>query len=229
MALKTMLDELLRAGKDLASQGQSFAERQLDVPQQGPERDQALSNLGKGALGGGALALLLGTKAGRRLAGTGAALGGIGLLGKVAYDAYGNWKAKNAQAPAEPGTPVGLLTGNAAEQRSLVLLRAMIAAAKADGHIDDAERENIHGALVQLGLDNDSRTLLEAELARPVDVLALASAADSTETAAEIYLASLFVIDVDAPEERRYLDHLAGALRLDPGLAGELEAQARAG
>jgi uncharacterized membrane protein YebE (DUF533 family) len=228
MALSHMLDELLAAGRDLAAKGQSAAERTLDIPQQGPARDQALSNLGKGALGGGALALLLGTGTGRKLAGTAAALGGIGLLGKVAYDAYGSWKAKNAGAPAEPGTPVSALTGEAAEQRSLVLLRAMIAAAKADGHIDDAERGNIERALVQLGLDDDSRLVLEAELARPLDVLEIVAAADSTETAAEIYLASLFVIDVDVPDERRYLDHLAGALRLDPGLAAELEAQARA-
>jgi len=221
-----MLDEFLAAGRNLAAQGQSLAERKLAIPQQGPEREQVLSNLGKGALGGGVLGLLLGNKTGRRLAGTAATLGGIAAIGKVAYDAYGNWKAKNATAQADPGPPVDALTGPAAEQRSLTLLRAMIAAAKADGHIDDAERANIHNGLVQLGLDDDNRQLIEAELARPLDVLEIASAADSTEAAAEVYLASLFVIDVDAPAERRYLDHLAGALRLDPGLAAELEARA---
>lgn len=228
MALKDMLDQMLAAGRDLAAQGQGYAERTLNVPAQGPERDAALSNLGKGALAGGALALLLGTGAGRKLAGTAAAIGGIGALGKVAYDAFQSWQANQAQAAAEPGTPVGTLTGDAAEQRSRALFRAMIAAAKADGHIDDAERAAIRNASIQIGIDDDTRLMLEAELARPLDVAEIAAGADSPAAAAEIYLASLFVIDLDQPAERAYLDQLAAALELQPGLARQLEAKAQA-
>jgi uncharacterized membrane protein YebE (DUF533 family) len=229
MAFKNMLDQMLSAGRDLASQGQSLAEKHLNVPAQGPERDAALSNLGKGALAGGALAVLLGTGAGRKLAGTAAALGGIGALGKVAYDAYNNWQSQQSQAAASAGVPVGELQGDAAEQRSRALFRAMVAAANADGHIDAAELAAIEQGLGQLGLDAATRELIEAELSRPLDAVAVASAADSPETAAELYLASLFVIDVDHPQERAYLDRLAAELQIQPTLAAELERRAQVG
>ena len=238
MAFKDMLDQMLAAGKDLAGQGQGFARQHLNLPPAGPDRQQALANLGKGALGGAALAALLGTKGGRRLTGTAATLGGIAALGKVAFDAYQTWQTNQAQG-GQPGAPVGELSGpevgggdlgeQAGEQRSQLLLRAMIAAAKADGHIDETERANIAKAIGQLGLDADTRLMLDAELARPLDPIAVAAGADTPEVAAEVYLASLFVIDVDAPVERAYLDRLASALGLAPSLAAQLEAQAQAG
>lgn len=232
MAFTDMLDQMLAAGRDLASQGQAYAEKKLNVPDSGPERDAALSHLGKGALAGGALALLLGTGAGRKLTGTAAALGGLGALGKVAYDAFQSWQADQATAGAgatrQTGTPIGELAGDAAEQRSRALFRAMIAAAKADGHIDAAERAAIGNASLRIGLDEDTRLMLEAELARPLDAAEIAAGADSPEAAAEIYLASLFVIDIDQPSERAYLDQLAAALNLQPGLAQQLEAKAQA-
>ena len=223
-----MLDQMLAAGKDWARQGEAYADKHLNLPPAGPERDAMLSNLGKGALAGGVLAALLGTRGGRKLTGTAAALGGIGLLGKTAYDAFQTWKADQGAA-AEPGAaPVGELTGDAAERRSQALLKAMIAAAKADGHIDPTERASIHSAVHSLGVDEEVQQLIEAELERPLSPADVAAAADSPEAAAEIYLASLFVIDTQDPAERTYLDDLAGALGLDPTLVGQLEAKAGA-
>jgi uncharacterized membrane protein YebE (DUF533 family) len=228
MAFKDMLDQILAAGKDWAAQGQTYAEQHLNLPPAGPERDAMLSNLGKGALAGGALAALLGTRGGRKLTGTAAALGGIGLLGKTAYDAFQTWKADQGAA-AEPGAaPVGELTGDAAERRSRTLLKAMIAAAKADGHIDPTERASIHSAVHNLGVDEKVQQLIDAELERPLSPADVAPAADSPEAAAEIHLASLFVIDTQDPAERTYLDDLASALGLDPALVGQLEAKAGA-
>ena len=43
MAFKDMLDQMLAAGRDLANQGQAYAEQKLNVPSSGPERDAALS------------------------------------------------------------------------------------------------------------------------------------------------------------------------------------------
>jgi uncharacterized membrane protein YebE (DUF533 family) len=228
MAFKDMLDQMLAAGKDWAAQGQAYAEEHLNLPPAGPERDAMLSNLGKGALAGGALAAMLGTRGGRKLTGTAAALGGIGLLGKTAYDAFQTWKADQG-VTVEPGAaPVGELTGDAAERRSSALLKAMIAAAKADGHIDPTERASIKNAVHRLGLDGEVQRMLEEELERPLSPTGVADAADSPEAAAEMYLASLFVIDTQDPTERAYLNDLAAALKLDPALVGELEAKAGA-
>jgi uncharacterized membrane protein YebE (DUF533 family) len=44
--------------------------------------------------------------------------------------------------------------------------------------------------------------------------------------AAEVYLASVMVIDVDQPKERLYLDELADALGLDRGFARKIEEEA---
>lgn len=227
MAFKDMLDQILTAGKDLAAQGTDLAGKHMNLPPAGPERDAMLGNLGKGALAGGALVALLGTGAGRKLTGTAAALGGIGMLGKVAFDAFKTWQTDQGGS-ADPGSPVQNLPGAAAEQRSQALFKAMIAAAKADGHIDDAERAAIESSIGGLGLDEDTKLMIDAELARPLDVAEIAAGADSPAAAAEIYLASLFVIDTANPTESAYLDQLAAALNIQPQLAAELQAKAQA-
>ena len=227
MAFKDMLDQMLAAGKDFAAQGSDFAEKHMKLPPEGPERDAMLGNLGKGALAGGALVALLGTNVGRKLTGTAAALGGIGLLGKVAHDAFKTWQADQGDS-SDAGTPVQQLPGAEAEDRSKALFKAMIAAAKADGHIDDAERAASERSIASLGLDDATRQTMEAELARPLDVQEVAAGADSPAAAAEIYLASLFVIDAANPSEKAYLDQLAAALNIQPALAEQLREKAQA-
>jgi uncharacterized membrane protein YebE (DUF533 family) len=228
MDTKALLDELLTASKDLAGQGQQMAERGLGIPQEGPERDATLSALGKGAAAAGVLGLLLGTGAGRKLTGGALKLGSLAALGGVAYKAYQNWRAGQAGETAEAGAPVGNLAGPAAEQRSRALIKAMVVAAKADGHVDEAERQRIFEGIARLGLQGSAVALLSAEIDAPVDPAAVAAGADSPEAAAEIYLASLLVIDPDQPSERRYLDELARHLGLDGALVAALENQARA-
>ena len=70
--------------------------------------------------------------------------------------------------------------------------------------------------------------MMEAELERPLSATDVAAAAESPEAAAEMYLASLFVIDTQDSAERAYLNDLAAALQLDPALTSQLEAEAGA-
>jgi uncharacterized membrane protein YebE (DUF533 family) len=107
---------------------------------------------------------------------------------------------------------------------SRALLTAMIAAAKADGHIDAAEQARIFGEMDRHALDADDKAFLMDALRAPLDVEAVARLARTPEEAAEIYAASLMAIDVDTPQERAYLDHLARRLGLDPGLVRHLDA-----
>jgi uncharacterized membrane protein YebE (DUF533 family) len=113
-----------------------------------------------------------------------------------------------------------------AEQQSLGrhLLRAMIAAAKADGHIDAAEQANIFAQMDKLDLDADDKAFVMDELRAPLDVDAVAKAARTPEEAAELYTASLLAIDVDNAAERGYLALLAARLRLDDKLVEHLHA-----
>ncbi|MCB1816192.1 MAG: tellurite resistance TerB family protein, partial [Candidatus Competibacteraceae bacterium] len=125
-----------------------------------------------------------------------------------------------------PGQPVGELQGPVADRRSLALLKAIIAAAKADGHIDAEEQQKIEAQIARFGLDNDTLTMLQKELEKPLNPADIAAGADSPEAAAEIYLASLLVINVDNFMERAYLDELARLLGLAPDLVAQLEAEA---
>lgn len=189
------------------------------------------SDWGKYAAGG-ALGLLLGTRRGRSMGGSLIKYGGVAALGALAYKMYQEHQAQQGRpAPGTPGAPAPTFEALPApqqEQHSRAMLKAMIAAAKADGHMDERERGLVQGELGRLQADPETRRWVEAELARPIDPAEVASAAQGPEMAAEMYLASLLVVDERSTMERAYLDALARELRLDEGLKTQLEAKALA-
>ncbi|MDN5535279.1 tellurite resistance TerB family protein [Pseudomonas sp.] len=185
-----------------------------------------LSGAGGGLLGGGALGLLLGSKKARKYGGKALTYGGLAALGVLAYKAYGNWQANQRGAAAEPQT-LDRLPPAQAEQHSQAVLRALVAAAKSDGHIDERERALIEGEFTRLDSDRELQHWLHAELNKPLDPAEVARAAQTPEMAAEMYLASVMMVDQENFMERAYLDELARQLRLDPGLRQALEAQVR--
>jgi uncharacterized membrane protein YebE (DUF533 family) len=99
----------------------------------------------------------------------------------------------------------------------------MIAAAQVDGHIDDTERSKIVEQIKALGLQSDTAQSIEDELKQPVDIKTLAESADSPEAAAEMYLVSRVILDVDNVQERLFLNELASALGLEADLVNSLE------
>src|SRR5690606_18961515 len=121
----------------------------------------------------------------------------------------------------EPQT-VDRLSGPQLEDHSQAILRALIGAAKADGHIDERERGLIDGELAKLGTDPALVRWFDQELRKPLDPADVASAATTPEMAAEMYVASVLMVDEDSFMERAYLQELARQLRLEPGLVAEL-------
>jgi uncharacterized membrane protein YebE (DUF533 family) len=198
-----------------------------------------LKGLAGGAAAGGLVSILLGSKGTRKLAGGALKLGGAAVLGGLAYRAWQNYQAtRGAQTtvPAELAKDITpkvegtvFLPSNPTERSdlSLVLLRAMIAAAKADGHIDGNEQEAIFAKLDELDLDNDAKAFVIDELRRPLDIDAVVEGATSPERAVEIYAASVLAIDPDDPAEQAYLAMLASRLKLDPALKASVETEAR--
>jgi uncharacterized membrane protein YebE (DUF533 family) len=192
-----------------------------------------LGGIGGGALAGGLAGILLGTKQGRKIAGTAATVGGMALVGALAYGAYRNWQAGRAPSDARASVPLlppprdtPFNPASEAEQQSLgaSLMRAMIAAAKSDGHIDATEQANIFAQMDKLDLTSEEKAFVLDELRKPLDIDAVARGAQSPEQAAEIYVASLLAIDVDNPAERGYLAMLAARLKLDAKLVAHLHA-----
>jgi len=62
-----------------------------------------------------------------------------------------------------------------------------------------------------------------------VDPADIAARATTPELAAEMYLASLIMVDEESFMEKAYLDELAKRLQLDDGLRAEIHAAAREG
>jgi uncharacterized membrane protein YebE (DUF533 family) len=225
-----MLEQLLKSGL-------SMIEGKSQAPGRPPGADAGWGKFGAGAATGGALGLLLGSKRGRRFGGKALKLGSVAALGVLAYKAYETWQAQQqaqpgqpqgaAPAKAEPRT-VNLLPAPQVELHSLAMLKSMIAAAKADGHLDERERGLVEAELGRVQADASTRRWFEDELRRPLDPAEVARAAGSQEMAAEMYLASLLVADETSYMERAYLDELARQLQLPEGLKLELERQAQA-
>lgn len=191
-----------------------------------------LGGVGGGTLAGGLAGVLLGSKRGRKLGGSALSMGGMAVVGALAYKAYQDWQAGQQPGAASAGTDVPPPSGtpfnpaSEADQQSLSrrLLGAMIAAAKADGHIDAAEQANIFGQMDALDLTAEDKAFVVDQLRAPLDVDAVAKSAGSPEEAAEIYTASLLAIDVDNAAERGYLGMLAARLDLDDSLVQHLHA-----
>ncbi|MCF3193884.1 MULTISPECIES: tellurite resistance TerB family protein [Pseudomonas] len=186
-----------------------------------------LSGAGGGALAASALGLLLGNKSARKYGGQALTYGGLAALGVLAYKAYGNWQANQGTAPQTEPQTIDRVPAPQVEQHSQAILKALVAAAKADGHVDERERELIDGELSKLNGDPGLRQWLQAELNKPLDPAEVARAATTPEIAAEMYIASLILVDEEHFMERAYLEELAKQLKLDPGLKLELETQVK--
>jgi uncharacterized membrane protein YebE (DUF533 family) len=185
-----------------------------------------------GGLAGGALANALSGKKARKIAGSALQLGGMALVGGLAYKAWQNYQ-QGSGAAAGPGfttPPAGSAFLPASNDTagvtalSLLLARAMIAAAKADGQIDAQETQTILNQINSLDLPAEDKAFLFEEYGRPLDVPGLIAAVDSQEHAAEVYAASVMMVDPPSPPEQIYLDSLARELGMEAGLANEIHA-----
>ena len=210
---KTQSAGLTEKGKDLAHKGENLLIEKLGLEDSDVSRTALRKGMGTGAAAG-ALALLLSSRSGRKMA----TLGGLSALGVVAYKAY-----QGGKMPTSADDVIGLLTGNAADKRAQTLLKAMIAAAHADGALNDQERELIQA------YDSGSSQALEELLGSPASAEDIAALSQSDQEAREIYAISCRVADGLNSAERDYLDHLAMALRLDPELAARIETDIRTG
>lgn len=112
------------------------------------------------------------------------------------------------------------------EETALLLVRAMVAAANADGAITAEERERIMSQANEAGADAEDRRALEAELANPRPLDDLLGQVRDQETAEEFYLASRMAIDGATEANRAYLAGLRERLGLAEQDAADINAMA---
>ena len=224
----------------------------------------------------GVAGILFGSRKSRGVAVDAAKLGGLALIGGLAYTAYQNHQsgkpllnppaggqpgggerpqlggsvprvgtggaASSAPTGSRPQRPVtsvsGAVPGTTAgaqsdevtfsepmdgDEEALILVRTMVAAAVADGHLDEGERARIVAGLSQAGIDADSTRWLERELADPASVDDLADSVSTPEFGAQVYAAARVVIEPDTMQEREFLRRLSAALDLDATLVGHID------
>lgn len=128
---------------------------------------------------------------------------------------------------AEPGRDGAIMPhGPAATDHALRLVRAMIAATKADGRLTDAERERLLDRIGPAQFDPDVMDWIEREFRAKLDIEAVVEGCcDSPRRSVELYVASLMAIDLDAPEEHEWLRRLAGRLGLERKLVDAIHAK----
>ena len=233
MNASSILDQLLKSGQGTGQDG-SEQSKNANSPLgglgdllSGSGLGGMLSGFGGGALAGGALGLLLGNKKARKVGAKVAMVGGLGALGVIAYKAYSNWQTQKVQTTHSEPKTIDRLPAPQVEQHSMAILKALIAASKADGHVDVKERQLLDQELNRFSNDLELRRLFESELNKPLDPADVASEVKTPEMAAEMYLASVLMVDEENFMERSYLEELARQLKIDPALKGELEAQVR--
>ncbi|MEJ5904464.1 tellurite resistance TerB family protein [Pseudomonas kermanshahensis] len=236
MNTSDLLEQLLRAGQgSQAQQGSGGLSSQDGLGGLGGLLG-GLLNGGSVAGGGGGLGGLLGgllrgggsaggVSQGRATGGTNYAA--LASLGMMAFQAYQSWQRSQAAAPQQAMRTVDQLSGPEAEGHSHAILRALIAAAKADGRIDEQEEQLIYAEIKRHTSDPQLQQWLDDEVSKPLDAAEVAQSAQDPAMAAEMYLASVMLVDDQQAAERAYLDELASALQIDPTLQVHLEQQAK--
>lgn len=249
---KILLDQLTGAGRGaaqgrassglggLAGQVLDMAQKGLGQPRKGAgaaggtdflgmARDFMQKNPGAATAILGGLGSLVMKKGG---IGNIAKLGGLALIGSMAYKAYQDYQA--GRTPLEASVPSqvapqgsGFEPQAATDDNAMLLIRAMIAAAAADGTIDASERTRILAGIQEAGLDDEAAAWLDREMANPASIDSLAKGAATPQLAAQVYMAARIAIDPDHAAEQRFLAGLASMLGLAPDLVRQIDATAR--
>jgi len=197
-----------------------------------------------GGLAGSVLGSLLGGKGGTKKL---AKAGGLALVGAVAWKAWQHYQQSQGgqggpggqgdhgagtgaytrpAGGAVPALPAAFDLDSVTARASGTALRvvgAMVAAAKADGVVEPAERARIAARMDEAGLDAGERRAVDDLLDRPLDLEAVVAGIDSAELAAEVYAASALAVYPASRAERSYLDLLAARLGVEQGLAREID------
>lgn len=222
MDFNSILNQVLNGGQQIAQQRKSGGTLDNIL---GNINNDTLKGFGGGVAATGLLSLLMGKKG---FGSNALQMGSMAALGALAYNAWKNYQGgQAAPASAAQGQFIPAEERSQAQtaQASELTIKAMIAAAAADGRIDTAESSAI---LAQIGTENaEARAWLEQQIHNPPTPQTLAAeVGNDPALAAEIYLASRIVCgDLDR-KEIVYLHELAEALHLDDALVEKLEHQA---
>ena len=177
-----------------------------------------------GATGGGrgsGLAALAGLAG---MMGVGGRLGkgaGLAALGGLALHALENHQRRQGVEPRESGLPEAPQE-TVSDGDAVLMIRAMVAAANADGRIDEDEQRRIEEQLAKASVSDEERDFVAREIRQPAGVEELAREARTPELAQQVYAASLLAMTADSAAEQSYLRYLADRLGLASDTVADL-------
>ena len=174
------------------------------------------SRSGGGSRGMGAGTDVIGGLLGALVSGGGASLFGGQQTDRI-RDAYDDVPRQANVAAAAP------------RDRAARVIRALVYAAKSDGHIDAAEQAAIDDQLRKLNVGPEGQALVRQVVSEPLDPGMIANGVQDGQEALQLYVLSSVVSRSDHFMERNYLDALAKALRLPPDVKESVDAKVRGG
>lgn len=128
--------------------------------------------------------------------------------------------------PPPPGAGKNSAPGGlSADALARRMIQVMIAAAHADGTLDEAEEKAILDRLRGADLDGEEKMFLVDELHRPKSIDELTGGIEDRSTAEAMYMLAVAAIEVDTEAERSWLDELGARLGLSPEVKRFIEEQ----
>jgi len=112
-----------------------------------------------------------------------------------------------------------------ADELARRMIQVMIAAAHADGTLDEAEEKAILDRLRGAELDGEEKMFLLDELHQPRSVEELTAGIVDSSTAKAMYMLAVAAIEVDTEDERSWLDELGAQLGLSSEVRRFIEEQ----
>lgn len=178
------------------------------------------------AAGAGGLLLLglLGSKGGRRLIGDIAQTGAVAALGALAYKTWMERRGKSVGAdPVKEAAAAGFPIDPASDPDfALAVVRAMLAAAYADGVLDAHEQRAINAAMEKSDLTAAERAMLNNDIPQEETLRLIADAARTPHHAAELYAAAVVSAGDLNDRETEFLARLADRLGLNADETGAI-------
>ena len=186
-----------------------------------------LSNLATGVAGSALGGMLVNGRGSKQL-GSVLKIGGFAAIGALAWQAWQKYQ-QGEQSLDAAGNQLSThprvleVERGALESQSMLLIRSMIAAAMADGHINSGETQRIFGQIDKLEMTAQEKSLVLDELRRPASMQDLVSQVHDLHTATEVYASSLLAIDSSCEKGRTWLKELARRLEIPAVLIENLD------
>lgn len=133
---------------------------------------------------------------------------------------------KTVPPQAAPPSPEPQITGISTEALAIQLIRTMVAAAHADGTMDEQEEKAIIERMKGNELSQEERMFLLTELHNPQTIDQLTAGITDPSAAKAMYMLAASTIEIDTDAERQWMDQLAGKLGISKVIQAFIEEQA---